>query len=73
MRVIDTLAVVLVIVGALNWGLVGAARFNLVEALFGASIVASAVYTLVGLAALYQILAWKGIRVRSCTPHAVHA
>jgi uncharacterized membrane protein YuzA (DUF378 family) len=35
MKQLDALATVLVVVGALNWGLVGLARFDLVAALFG--------------------------------------
>ena len=56
MKALDILAMVLVIVGALNWGLVGAANFNLVTAIFGQTALASIVYSLVGLAALYQIV-----------------
>jgi uncharacterized protein len=45
------------IVGGLNWGLVGLANFDLVAAIFGdGSALSRAVYTLVGLSALYQIL-----------------
>jgi uncharacterized membrane protein YuzA (DUF378 family) len=53
MRKLDLLALVLVIVGALNWGLVGAANFDLVKALFGASILSSIVYVLVGVAGVF--------------------
>ena len=59
MKAVDALAAILVIVGALNWGLVGAAKFNLVAALFGQSILASIVYILVGLAAVYQVVRWS--------------
>ena len=59
MKALDAVAAGLVIVGALNWGLVGAARFNLVAALFGQSALASIVYTLVGAAAAYQIFRWS--------------
>ena len=53
---IDWLALVLVIVGGLNWGLVGVFGFDLVAAIFGeASLLARIVYTLVGLAAIYTI------------------
>jgi uncharacterized membrane protein YuzA (DUF378 family) len=46
------MAMVLVIVGALNWFLVGAFRFNLVEYLFGRKMLARSIYVLVGLAAI---------------------
>ncbi|MDR7666504.1 DUF378 domain-containing protein [Methanosarcina sp. Z-7115] len=53
---IDWLALVLVIVGGLNWGLVGLFGFDLVAAIFGdMSILSRIVYSLVGLAAVYMI------------------
>ena len=58
MRTLDILATILIIVGALNWGLVGAANFNLVATLLGESALASIVYTLVGLSAVYFGLRW---------------
>jgi uncharacterized membrane protein YuzA (DUF378 family) len=54
MKVLDVLTAILVIVGALNWGMVGSAGFNLVAALFGQTALASVVYILVGIAAVYQ-------------------
>ncbi len=52
--VIDWVALILLIVGALNWGLIGAIGVDLVAALFGNGTLATrAVYLLVGLAALY--------------------
>lgn len=52
----DWIAFVLVIVGGLNWGLVGAFRFDLVELIFGAiPALQRIVYVLVGLAAIYMI------------------
>jgi uncharacterized membrane protein YuzA (DUF378 family) len=53
---LDWVALVLVIIGGLNWGLIGALNFNLVAAIFGeASMVTRLVYILVGLSALYMI------------------
>ncbi|MFA5870293.1 MAG: DUF378 domain-containing protein [Candidatus Paceibacterota bacterium] len=50
----DWLAVVLVIVGGLNWGLVGIFNFDLVTTIFGdMSALSRVVYALVGLAAVY--------------------
>ncbi|ATQ74712.1 hypothetical protein CR152_09395 [Massilia violaceinigra] len=52
----DWLAMVLMIVGGLNWGLVGAFEFDLVAALFGdRTIWSRLVYALVGIASLYGI------------------
>ena len=53
----DTIALLLSIIGGLNWGLIGIFQFDLVAWLFGGqdSIVSRVVYTLVGLAALWCI------------------
>lgn len=56
MKIINTIALILVIVGGLNWGLVGLFNFNLVDFLFGAgSFLAKLVYILVGIASLWCI------------------
>jgi len=53
MRVAYRIALVLIIIGGLNWGLVGFFDFNLVDALFGeGSGVSRVVYALVGLSAI---------------------
>jgi uncharacterized membrane protein YuzA (DUF378 family) len=52
---IDLIALVLVIIGGLNWGLVGFLNFNLVAAIFGDSILAKIIYIIIGLASLYAI------------------
>lgn len=69
MKSFDVVAAVLVVVGALNWGLVGMANFDLVATIFGmqfgeTSVLSSVVYILVGLAGLYQVLSWKAIQRR---------
>ncbi len=64
MKNLDVIAAVLVVIGALNWGMVGLFQFDLVAALFGASILSSIVYTLVGLSGLYQAVSWKWIQQR---------
>lgn len=57
MKFLNLITLVLVIVGGVNWGLVGLLDWNLVAALFGdGSLLARAVYSLVGLSALWQIL-----------------
>ncbi len=56
LHALDWLAMVLMILGGLNWGLVGATGFDLMATLLGEMTLASrAVYLLVGLAALYGI------------------
>jgi uncharacterized membrane protein YuzA (DUF378 family) len=57
MRIVNIVTLVLLIVGGLNWGLIGLFGFDLVAALFGQmSALSRIVYTLVGLAALWQII-----------------
>lgn len=53
----DRLALILVIVGALNWLLVGLFQFDLVAALFGGqdSLISRLVYTLVGIAGIWSV------------------
>jgi len=51
----DWLALILVIVGGVNWGLVGFFDFNLVDAIFGMGTIARIIYALVGLSALWMI------------------
>ncbi|WP_423062578.1 DUF378 domain-containing protein [Candidiatus Paracoxiella cheracis] len=55
-NVIDWIALILVIIGAVNWGLVGIANFNLVEFVFGGlTIVTKIVYILVGISGIVLI------------------
>jgi uncharacterized membrane protein YuzA (DUF378 family) len=57
MKALNLLTLILVIVGGVNWGLVGAFQFDLVAALFGeGSGLSRLVYVLVGLSALWQIM-----------------
>ncbi|HOB21702.1 MAG: DUF378 domain-containing protein [Firmicutes bacterium] len=57
----DRLALILVIIGALNWGLIGLFGFDLVAAIFGTgSTLSRIIYTLVGLAGLWSLsLLWR--------------
>ena len=61
MKKLDTLVLVLTIVGGLNWGLVGLFRFDLVAAIFGGmefgetNLASRIIYTAVGLSAVYLL------------------
>ena len=56
MKIINFIALILVIIGGINWGLIGLFQFNLVDFLFGAgSILSRIIYTLVGISALWSI------------------
>lgn len=61
MKALHIICFILVIVGALNWGLVGFFKFDLVAAIFGEmTSVARVVYALVGLAAVIELVTHKG-------------
>lgn len=65
MKTIDVVVAILLVVGGLNWGLVGIFHFDLVATIFGdMSIISRIVYILVGISALYQAILWKGIQKR---------
>ena len=56
MKALNLITLILLIVGGLNWGLVGAFEWDLVAALFGPGyLVSRAVYVLVGLSAVWQL------------------
>ena len=69
MKKLDVLARVLLVIGGLNWGLVGIFHFDLVAAIVGRhfgeiSAISSVIYVLVGLAAVYEARIWKTIQLR---------
>lgn len=58
MKITTTIALTLVIIGAIVWGLIGFFNFNLVSLIFGAgsgAIVSRIIYSLVGISALWLI------------------
>ena len=56
MKIIDKIALVLIIIGAINWGLIGLFEFDLVATLFGEmSVLSRIVYSLVGIAGVWGI------------------
>ena len=58
MNAVDWITFVLVVVGGINWGLVGAINYNVVNTLLGSwPMVERIVYDLVGLSALYMVYA----------------
>ena len=70
MKLIDNIALILVIVGALNWGSIGLFGFDIVGALFGGqgSILSRIIFTLVGVAGLWSI----GLLFREKQPMEMH-
>ena len=56
MKIIDKIALVLIIIGAINWGLIGFFKFDLVATIFGEmSVLSRIVYALVGISGLWGI------------------
>lgn len=65
MKTLDVVFAVLLVVGGLNWGLVGLFGFDLVAAILGPmSSLSRVVYALVGISAVYQALSWKAMQRR---------
>lgn len=73
MKALNMIALALVIIGGINWGLVGLFQFDLVAAIFGGqdAPLARIVYILVGLAAVYAIYLFKPLSVASEHHHSV--
>ena len=56
MKIIDTITLILIIIGAINWGLIGIFNFNLVGAIFGdMTVLSRIIYGLVGVSGLWGI------------------
>ncbi|HMM05709.1 MAG TPA: DUF378 domain-containing protein [Clostridiales bacterium] len=57
MNVLNKIFLIILIIGGINWGLIGLFQYDLVAALFGgaASMISRIIYTLVGISALYCI------------------
>jgi len=59
LNVLDMISLVLLVVGGLNWGLIGLVDFNLVDMIFGSmSMLSRLVYIVVGLSAVYVAWLW---------------
>ena len=57
MNIIQKISLILTIIGALNWGLIGLFNFNLVDSLFGVdSFLSMLIYILVGIAGIINIM-----------------
>ena len=65
-KFLDNLSIILVLVGALCWGLVGAFNFDLIGSIFNTgemmSPLARVIYVLVGLSAVYRVVLWAQAR-----------
>ena len=65
LKSLDVISWILLVIGGINWGLIGFFEFNLVSALFGEmTILTRFIYALVGLSALYELVTLKRIQER---------
>ena len=56
MKLLNAVSLILIIIGGLNWGLIGFFQFNLVNSLLGEfTIITKLIYCLIGIASLYSI------------------
>ncbi len=71
MKVLEIIGAVLLMIGGLNWGLIGFFNFNLIAAIFGeGSVISSLIYGLVGVSAVFEVLdmafGFKSMQHRWC-------
>jgi len=67
MKKIEVLASLLILIGALNWGLIAAFNYNLITSLLGDGNTSKMVYGLVGVCALYQLMQMMKARLAAKT------
>jgi uncharacterized membrane protein YuzA (DUF378 family) len=58
MKKIETIVAILVILGAIDWGLIGLFDFDVIEFALGALLIDRLIYVLIGFAGVYQIVSW---------------
>jgi len=65
MQSVDVVTFLLLVIGGINWGLIGFFEYNLVAAIFGEfTVLTRIIYALVGISALYEIFTLKFIKER---------
>ena len=64
MKKFDVIACLLLIIGGINWGLIGIFNFNVISYIVGETWLDRVIYVLIGFAAIYQALGWKAIQNR---------
>lgn len=58
-QLVNTIAIILLLIGGISWGLVGAFGFEIISTVFGDSSLTRIIYVLIGLSALYRIYLWS--------------
>lgn len=64
MKKLDFLALLLLILGGINWGLWGVFDFNVVEYVLGRVWIDRVLYFLMGVSAVYFAVSWRGVKAR---------
>lgn len=59
MKKIDMIALILLIIGGINWGLFGVLNFNIVDFVFGSMWISNVLYSLIGISGIYILFTWK--------------
>ena len=60
---LDIVALILIIIGAINWGLIGFFRFDLIASLFGQlSAISRIIYAIVGIAGIYSLILFRKLK-----------
>ena len=59
MKALNVIITMLLVVGGLNWGLVGLFEFDLVQSIFGQGAFSRIIYTIVGLSAIGKVILWN--------------
>lgn len=58
-HVVDVIAVIVLVIGGLNWGLIGLFEWNFIASVFGyTSVLTRTIYAAAGIAAVYKIVTW---------------
>ncbi len=65
MKTLDVIAAILLVIGGLNWGLIGFFNFDLIGMIFGSmSALTRLIYCAIGVSALYYIFQWNSMHKR---------
>ena len=59
MKKIDLIALVLLVIGGINWGFWGVLDFNIIDYIFGKIWVDKVIYFLVDVSGIYVLVSWK--------------
>ncbi len=59
-QVLQTIAMIILLIGGINWGLIGLFQWNFIASVFGyTSVLTRTIYSLAGIAAIYRIAVWS--------------